>query len=140
NPPPRLDAPARVARSMRAPAPSRHPEGGAPEAVNDPHSHMGLARVAFVQSHEVPERHRKALGGIERVIAELVLQPRDDESETELVKARLQKPQVIRQRRQFPLLLAGNLFEQRRDGGSHRHLSWLQCVRNNSLYGLKARG
>ena len=66
----------------------------------------------LVDFDEVAERHRKGgvLGGRERIDAELILEPRNQDGKAERIETAIREHQILLERRQKLAVLSRDLF------------------------------
>jgi hypothetical protein len=81
----------------------------------------------FIESNEVAERYGEA--GIfvvaERVHAQRILEPGNNDGEAQRIQARIEQGKIIRKKREATVLLLGNLLELLDDYRSYIHALYL---------------
>src|SRR5437660_9440020 len=94
-----------------------------PTPLDELQSEIRSGGGILVEPDEVAHGHRKlrVLVGIERIDAQRVLEPGDDDGQAERVETRVEKHEIVGQRRERLLLFPGDLFELSDDAAFHGH-------------------
>src|SRR2546421_12756002 len=127
--------PPRLVRRVRSPtetlAGAPHRTRGAATGASASVARIDFMRLGgpFVEPDEVAEGHRirDVVGVRERVDAEALFQPRDEDRDGQRIEPGLEQHQVVRQGRQRLLFVPGDLLDQRNHGrfyGRHSSLSY----------------
>src|SRR5207248_1438193 len=78
--------------------------------------------IETLDRNEITQGHRKvAVGSVERVDAERILETRDDDGEAQRVETRIHEHEIVGQRRQALALFLGDLLEMRENRSPDGH-------------------